>query len=187
MAEITQLLAEMRNGNRGAHERFFTRIYSELERLARVRVGRNSTFTVLDAPGLVHEVYLRLEQNMTIPAQDRRQFLAYASRIMRNVIIDYVRSRKAERHGGGHRRLALHTGIGNQAFAEPEIEQLGEALESLARIDERAHWVVEMRFFAGMELEEIADVLGISEATVKRDWKKARAFLLHSLRESAAP
>jgi RNA polymerase sigma factor (TIGR02999 family) len=104
---------------------------------------------------------------------------------MRSVVVDYVRTRNAERHGGGHRSITLNTGIANESLAQPDLEKLGDALESLAKVDERAHWVVEMRYFGGMELEEIADFLAISLATVKRDWSKARAFLLHALRDPA--
>src|SRR5688500_7840498 len=185
MGDITQLLDEARHGDAGARERFFARVYAELDQLARRRLSRESPLTMLDAPGLVHEVQLRRGQQTGLPGQDRRAFFAYASRVMRSVVIDYVRSRKAERHGGGHRAVTLNTGIANESFAQPEIERLGDALESLAKVDERAHWVVEMRYFGGMELEEIADFLAISLATVKRDWSKARAFLLHSMRDAA--
>lgn len=184
MGEITRLLDEVRAGDRAARERFFSRVYDELDQLARRRLSRESPLTMLDAPGLVHEVYLRLQQQPELPGQDRRSFLAYASRVMRSVIIDYVRCRRAQRHGGGQRMLTLNTGVAEQALTEPELDHLGDALEALARIDERAHWIVEMRYFGGMEIEEIADFLGISPATVKRDWQKARAFLLHSLREA---
>ena len=185
MGDITLLLDEARRGDAGARERFFARVYAELDRLARRKLSRESPLTMLDAPGLVHEVYLRLSQQDDLPGQDRRAFFAYASRVMRSVVIDYVRTRNAERHGGKHRAITLNTGIANESFAQPDLEKLGDALESLAKVDERAHWVVEMRYFGGMELEEIADFLAISLATVKRDWSKARAFLLHSLRDTA--
>lgn len=181
MGEITQLLDQARRGDNAARERFFARVYAELDRLAKSQLARQSHLTMLDAPGLVHEVYLRISQQDALPGEDRRAFLAYASRAMRSVIIDYVRSRKAERHGGGQQMLTLNTGVANQNFSEPQLESLGDALESLERIDERAHRVVEMRYFGGMEIDEIAEFLSISPATVKRDWNKARAFLLHSM------
>lgn len=186
MGDITRLLDEVRAGDRAARERFFARIYAELDQLAKRRLSRASQLTMLDAPGLVHEVWLRLEEQAALPGQNRRTFLAYASRVMRSVIIDYVRSRAAERRGGGQQLITLNTGVADQIFNEPELDSLGDALDELARIDERAHWVVEMRYFGGMEIEEIADVLEISPATVKRDWQKARAFLLHSLRSGAS-
>jgi RNA polymerase sigma factor (TIGR02999 family) len=187
MGEVTELLDLARGGDGAARERFFARIYAELDALARRRIGRPDRFTMLDAPGLVHEVYLRVAQQAQLPGQDRRSFLAYASRVMRSVVIDYVRSRQAARHGGGHDVVTLNTGIAGQVFAEPDLLCLGDAMESLQRIDERAHWVVEMRYFAGMEIEEIAEFLQISPATVKRDWQKARAFLLQSLRPEGNP
>jgi RNA polymerase sigma factor (TIGR02999 family) len=185
MGHITQLLDLAREGDSAARERLFAAIYSELSQLAHRKLSRQSHMTMLDAPGLVHEVYLRLAQQPDLPGSDRRAFLAYASRIMRSVIIDYVRARKAERRGGDRERVTLHTGIQGQSFNEPELEALGDALESFSRIDERAHWIVEMRYFAGMEIEEIADFLKISAATVKRDWNKARAYLLHVMRAPA--
>lgn len=181
MGDITRLLDQARQGDAGARERFFASVYAELDQLARRKIGRDARFTMLDAPGLVHEVYLRLVQQAELPGQDRRAFLAYASRVMRSVVIDYVRSRRAERHGGGQQHVTLNTGIANQDFQEPDLLALGDAMESLQRVDERAHWIVEMRYFAGMEIEEIAGFLEISPATVKRDWQKARAFLLQSM------
>ncbi|HKE97283.1 MAG TPA: ECF-type sigma factor [Povalibacter sp.] len=185
MGEITQLLDQARHGDLAARERFFARVYAELDGLARRQIGRPDRFTMLDAPGLVHEVYLRLAQQSELPGQDRRAFLAYASRVMRSVVIDYVRSRSAERHGGGRDLITLNTGIESQSLREPDLLSLGDAMESLQKADERAHWVVEMRYFGGMEIEEIADFLEVSPATVKRDWQKARAFLLQAIRPEA--
>ena len=181
MGEITVLLDLVRQGDASARERFFARMYSELDRLARSHLSRQSQLTMLDSPGLVNEVYLRLAQQDQLPGTDRAAFLAYASRVMRSVVIDYVRARAAERRGGGQRMLTLNTGVADLHFTEPQLESLGDALESLERIDERAHRVVEMRYFGGMEIEEIAAFLEISPATVKRDWTKARAYLLHTM------
>ncbi|HEU4779273.1 MAG TPA: ECF-type sigma factor [Steroidobacteraceae bacterium] len=183
MGEITALLVEARHGDSASRQRFFSRVYSELNRLARNHLSRQSQITMLDAPGLVNEVYLRLAQQEDLPGSDRTAFLAYSSRVMRSVVIDYVRARAAERRGGGQRMLTLNTGVADQSFAEPQLEALGDALESLERVDERAHRVVEMRYFGGLEIEEIAAFLDVSAATVKRDWTKARAYLLHSMRQ----
>ena len=185
MGEITELLDQARQGDTSARERFFTRVYSELDRLAKRHLSGQSPLTMLDGPGLVHEVYLRLAQQESLPGSDRAAFLAYASRVMRSVIIDYVRSRNAQRRGGGQRMLTLNTGVADQSFSEPQLESLGDALESLERIDERAHRVVEMRYFGGLEIEEIASFLDVSPATVKRDWTKARAYLMHSMNHAA--
>jgi RNA polymerase sigma factor (TIGR02999 family) len=187
MGEITALLDQVRHGDDTAREQFFTRVYSELDRLARRHLAGQSPLTMLDGPGLVHEVYLRLAEQEDLPGNNRAAFLAYASRVMRSVIIDYVRARAAERRGGGQRMLTLNTGVAEQSFSEPQLESLGDALESLERVDERAHRVVEMRYFGGLEIDEIATFLDISPATVKRDWTKARAFLMHSMNDKGAP
>lgn len=181
MGEITALLDQARHGDETAREHFFSRVYSELDRLAKRHLAGQAQLTMLDGPGLVHEVYLRLAQQEALPGSDRAAFMAYASRVMRSVVIDYVRARSAERRGGGQRMLTLNTGVANQSFSEPQLESLGDALESLERVDQRAHRVVEMRYFGGLEIEEIATFLEVSPATVKRDWTKARAYLLHSM------
>lgn len=181
MGEITVLLDLARQGDASARERFFARVYAELDRLARSHLSRQSQLTMLDSPGLVNEVYLRLAQQQQLPGNDRAAFLAYASRVMRSVVIDYVRARAAERRGGGQRMFTLNTGVADLSLSEPQLESLGDALESLERVDERAHRVVEMRYFGGLEIEEIATFLEISPATVKRDWTKARAYLLHTM------
>jgi RNA polymerase sigma factor (TIGR02999 family) len=181
MGSVTQLLDEARGGDAGAQQRLFAQLYGELDRLARSHLSRNAPMTLIDAPGLIREVYLRLGDQQNLPGDNRHAFLAYASRAMRSVIVDYLRARSAERRGGGERAITLNTAVENQSFTDPQLESLDDALKSLERIDERAHRVVEMRYFGGMELEEIAAFLGISVATVKRDWQKARAYLMHVL------
>lgn len=185
MGEITQLLDDARRGDATARELFFTRIYSELDRLARQHLARQSQMTMLDAPGLIREAYLRIARQMTLPGRDRNAFLAYASRAMRSVIVDYLRSRSAARNGDGARKLSLATTTDLPDLDDPQLASLGDALGWLERVDERAHRVVEMRFFGGMDIDSIAQFLSISPATVKRDWLKARAFLLHAINNPA--
>lgn len=185
MGEITQLLDDARRGNSDSRDLFFTRIYTELDRLARQHLSRQSQMTMLDAPGLVREAYLRIARQESLPGRDRNAFLAYASRTMRSVIVDYLRSRSAARNGDGAQKLSLDATTELPGLSDPHLDTLGDALESLERIDERAHRVVEMRFFAGMDIDSIAGFLSISPATVKRDWLKARAFLLHAINNPA--
>jgi RNA polymerase sigma factor (TIGR02999 family) len=185
MGSVTRLLDDVRRGDAGAQQRLFTELYAELDRLARSHLARNAPMTLIDAPALIREVYLKLEPQATMPGRDRGAFLAYASRAMRSVIVDYLRARGAQRRGNGERMLTLNTAVENQAFTEPEIESLDDALKSLERIDERAHRIVEMRYFGGMEIEEIAQFLDVSPATIKRDWQKARAYLLHAMSGTA--
>ena len=178
---VTQLLEEVRAGDGAAQQKLFAELYGELDRLARSHLARNAPLTLIDAPGLIREVYLKLDNLGTQPGRDRRTFLANASRAMRSDIVDYLRSRGAERRGGGARPITLNTAVENQSFTDPQLELLDDALKSLERIDERAHRVIEMRYFGGMEIEEIAEFLELSPATVKRDWQKARAYLMHEL------
>jgi RNA polymerase sigma factor (TIGR02999 family) len=181
MGPVTRLLEAARRGDDTARDRLFAHLYGELDRLAQSHLARNAPMTLIDAPALIREVWLRLHQQETLPGAGRPAFLAYASRAMRSVIVDYLRARGADRRGAGVRPITLSTIVADQALRQPEIESLDDALRSLERIDERAHRVVEMRYFGGMEIEEIAEHLAISPATVKRDWQKARAYLLHVL------
>jgi RNA polymerase sigma factor (TIGR02999 family) len=174
MGSVTQLLELARAGDGRAQQELFAHLYSELDRLARSHLARNAPMTLIDSPALIREVYLRIGQQGTLPGNDRRAFL------------DYLRARAADRRGGGVRPMTLTTGVEDQPLTDPQLESLDDALKSLERIDERAHRVVEMRYFGGMEIEEIAEFLAISPATVKRDWQKARAYLMHELGAATA-
>lgn len=156
------------------------RLYSELMRLAHAQLVRESTMS-LDAPSLLHEAYLRFQRQGAIQSMQRKAFFAYAAHVMRSVIVDYVRERRALKRGGGEPMLALTTGIPGISIGEESIEPLHEALQSLAHIDARSHRVVELRYFGGLGEAEIADILNVSVPTVKRDWRKARAFLFDAM------
>jgi RNA polymerase sigma factor (TIGR02999 family) len=186
MGEVTQLLDDARRGDQAAVERFYARVYPELNVIARSQLARQSPMTLIDAPALVNEVYLRIARQESLPGDDRGTFLGYAARVMRSVIVDYVRARGAERRGGDQLRVTLATDIEKREFTEHSFEDLSSELESLERIDERAYRVVELRFFGGLEIEEIARFLDTSPATVKRDWTKARMFLRHRLARAGA-
>lgn len=184
MGEITQLLDHARRGDHAALERFYARVYKELEVIARSQLGRQAPMTLIDSSALVNEVYLRLSRQEALPGEDRAAFFAYASSVMRSVIVDYLRARAAERRGGDQLRVTLTTDIEKHQSSEFEFLALDSILRTLREVDERAHRVVEMRYFGGMEIEEIAHFLQISPATVKRDWTRARLFLKHQLTES---
>jgi RNA polymerase sigma factor (TIGR02999 family) len=181
MGEVTQLLDSARRGDKGALERFYARVYAELNVIAKSQLARQSPLTLIDAPALVNEVFLRISRQDELPGHDRCTFLGYAARAMRSIIIDYLRARGAERRGGDQLRVTLATDIENKECTTLDFDLLCAELESLERIDERAFKVVELRFFGGMEIEEIARFLDTSPATVKRDWTKARMFLRHRL------
>ena len=180
MQEITILLGEMREGRQEARSTLFTRVYAELMRLANGRLAGGQQ-THLDAPSLVHEAYLRLTDERLRSMRDRRDFFAYSAAIMHSVIIDFVRGRKSQKRGAGATHLTL-SGVDAQVPGDsPEVEALHAALEMLEKIDARGFRIVEMRYFAGLTIDEIAEVLGVSSQTVKRSWSVARAFLAKTL------
>jgi len=162
----------------------FEATYSELKRLAHARLREGGRDVLLDTTGLVHETYLKLGKQVALQFPDNAHFLSYAGRVMRSVIIDLVRQRRSERHGGDLRRVTM-TGEVMERLGLPTGEDhiLGvhEALQDMAKLDERMARVVELRYFAGLSDLEIAVALGITDRTVRRDWAHARLFLMDAL------
>jgi RNA polymerase sigma factor (TIGR02999 family) len=182
MTELTTLLAAARNGDAQAAGNAFSLLYDDLRRLARSRLRQHRTMTLLDTTSLVHESYLKLIGAHSLAVEDRRHFFAYASRVMRSVIIDFARARQAERRGGEAEHLVLDTGLGERIAApENDVLRVHEALEVLAQVDERLAQIVEMRYFGGLTEAETAEILGLSERTIRRDWDKARLLLTAEL------
>lgn len=178
MSEITTLLAAARVGDENAAGQAFALVYADLRRLAHSRLRRHKTMTLLDTTALVHESYFKLVGGTTVPAEDRRHFFAYASHVMRSVIVDFARARQAERRGGDAVVVALDTNLSDKLSApEDDVLRVHDALEVLGKIDVRIAQVVEMRYFGGLTEPEIADALDLSERTVRRNWQKARLLL----------
>lgn len=176
MTEITDLLTRVREGDRRAIDAVFAQLYPELRRLALQRISRGER--TLTPTVLIHEAYLRLLGNARLGLVDRRHFMACAARAMRGVLIDHVRRAGAIKRGDGAAAIPL------DAIDAPEPVQSGEellaldqALDHLEAISPRQREVVEMRYFAGLEFAEIAELLECSERTAKREWERARAFL----------
>jgi len=160
----------------------FAAAYEDLRRLARARLSSGGRDAVLDTTALVHDSFVRLAANGGVRPDDRAHFLRYASHVMRSVIVDCVRRRQAERRGGGAEHIPLTTRLGDRTDRdENEILRVHEAVAELGRLDERLAQVVEMRYFAGMTETEIAQALGLSDRTVRRDWEKARLLLARAL------
>ena len=185
MGQVTLLLHAIGQGEHHALGELYELLYPELHRLAHARVRRSGELTLLDTTSLVHESYLRFEKSGALLIADRSQFMAYAARVMRSVVVDLVRARQSERRGGG----AVHVELDDELHAaaeagtqDSEILRVHESLQELAAIDARLVQVVEMRYFAGMSDQEIAGVLGLTVRTVARDWEKARLFLHACLR-----
>ncbi len=168
-------------GPGGAPE-LFTELYPELRQLAHSRLRRNEPITLLDTTSLVHEAYLRVRRAGRLDLTDRSHFRAYVAHVMRSIVVDLVRQRRAERRGGDQERVTFDTGaLVPHRAEEDQIIRVSDALEELAAIDERLVKVVEMRYFGGMSELEIAQDLGVTERTVRRDWEKARILLASAL------
>ena len=178
MGDVTQLLEAMRGGDQHALGEVFAITYEELRGLARQRLRKVSPDGALNTTSLVHECYLRLANVGRLSLEDRAHFLGYAARVMRSVIVDFARERLAQRRGAGAMFVTMGTDIPDHDFVNAEeLLRIEEALQELALSEQRLVQVVEMRYFAGFTIEEIAASLGIAVRTVRRDWDKARLLL----------
>lgn len=179
--EITQLLVAYRDGDSGAMHQLMPLVYHELRRIARRHLAGHRRGALLDTTGLVHESFLKLAENGHLPTDCRAHFFAVASRAMRQVAIDYARSRRALKRGGGERPLTLDEQRVGEGTVDVDLMALDQALNRLAELNERLVQVVECRYFAGLTEPETAEALGTSVRTVQRDWVKARAWLKREL------
>lgn len=180
--QVTALLAEVRAGRSGALEQLITIVYRELRRIADIHMSRQPVNHTWQPTVLVHEAYLRLLGSGSSDWQDREHFFASAACIMRNLLVDHARTRNRKKRGGGERAVSLEDAPDLAAADPNETLRLDQALHCLAECDPRAARVVELRCFLGLDLEECASALGISERTVKRDWKLAKTWLEAELR-----
>jgi RNA polymerase sigma factor (TIGR02999 family) len=183
MGDITDLLSRARQFDRGAMDQLVQALYSDLHRMAHARLSLNSTITLLDTTSMVHETYLRLRNAGRIEAESRGQFMAYAAQVMRSVIVDLARRRRAARRGAGVADVTLVTEIlDGSRVTDDDIERVNDAVLELEKTDPRLKQIVELRFFVGLTEAEIAEALGLSDRTVRRDWERARLLLSVSLR-----
>jgi RNA polymerase sigma factor (TIGR02999 family) len=182
--DVTQLLVELKQGNRQAEERLIPLVYSELRRIAAIHLRREARNHSFQPTALVHEAYLRLTRIQEIDWQSRSHFFAVSATLMRRILVDHARANLAGKRGEGWDPVSLNDAIFPAPDRAPEILALDLALLELAKLDERQSKIVEMRFFAGMSEEEAANVLGISTRTVKRDWRIAKAWLYKELIQS---
>ena len=181
-SQLTLLLASARAGDKNAADAAYSLLYDELRRLARAKLRKHQSMTLLDTTSLVHESYLRLVGAQALPVEDRHHFFAYAARVMRSVIVDFARARAAERRGGEAEHVVLDTFVsGEVAAPENDVLRVHDALQTLERADERLARIVELRYFGGLSETEVAELLGLSERTVRRDWEKARMLLKAAL------
>ncbi|MBC8133790.1 MAG: sigma-70 family RNA polymerase sigma factor [Deltaproteobacteria bacterium] len=178
--QVTQLLRAWGAGDTDAREQLFNEVYEELKRCAARHLRRERVGHTLQTTALVHEAYDRLV-DQEIAWQNRNQFMALAAMSMRRVLVDHARARGADKRGGEWQRISFDVSAMMPEGGPSEILALHEALEGLASFDAGQARVVELRFFGGYSIEETAEILGISAATVKRDWDFARAWLYRSL------
>ena len=182
MAEdVTELLLQWNGGNRGALDQLMPIITDELRKLARLQLQRERPGHTLQPTALVNEVYLRLVDAEQIEWQGRAHFFGISARLMRRVLVDHARGRRTAKRGGGAHRTALEIDQLAPASREVDLLALDEALEEMSRTNPEGSRIVEMRYFTGLTLGEIAEVLGVSRSTVKRKWLAARLWLHHEL------
>jgi RNA polymerase sigma factor (TIGR02999 family) len=181
---IATAAARAEAGDPTATDLLFAALYDELHRLAQALLRRNGGSVTISATTLLHEVYLDLAGRPGVSFPDRGRFLGYASRAMRGLIIDYVRHRGASKRGGDLTITSLEDGHAPAAAPSGDLDPLGAALDELATLDPPLASLVDLRFFCGFSLVEIAQMRGVSERTVRRDWAKARTLLHQSLGEA---
>ncbi|HET9407499.1 MAG TPA: sigma-70 family RNA polymerase sigma factor [Candidatus Sulfotelmatobacter sp.] len=180
--EVTRLLGAWSRGDAQAREELMPLVYTELRRLAASYLRRERSDHTLQPTALVHEAYLRLVEQKNVQLQDRSHFFGVTAQVMRRILVDHARSHLAEKRGSGGAKVPLNEAIIMSQEQPAQLLALNESLTRLAEVDAQQARVVELRIFAGLTVEETAEVLGISTATVKRDWSMAKAWLLQESR-----
>jgi RNA polymerase sigma-70 factor (ECF subfamily) len=181
--EVTQLLKAMNDGDRAAADRLLPLVYAELHRLATSYMRRERQDHTLQPTALINEAYMRLAKE-DLDWQNREHFIGIAAHVMRRVLVDYARSHKAQIRGGELKRVELEEGLAISDERTEETLALDEALNRLTEANPRQAKVVELRYFGGLSMEQIAAALGIAPRTVKRDWALARIWLFKELRKN---
>ena len=184
--QITRLLADWSNGDQQALEKLTPIVYEELRRLAGRYLRQERQDHTLQSTALVHEAYLKLVGQHSIQWRNRAQFFGVAAQLIRRILVDYARNRHAVKRGANAPKLSLDEAIALPGERDLDLVALDDALEALAKFDPRQSRLVELRFFAGLTVEETAEVMHMSPATVKRDWTAAKAWLFREVRRRAA-
>jgi RNA polymerase sigma factor (TIGR02999 family) len=177
MGQVAELLHATAAGDAAGSARLFEMVYGELKRMAHGRLHKDGRVDDLDTTALVHESFLRLAERGELESGDRSAFFSYVGRVMRSVVIDHVRERQALKRGGGQVFVTLTTGVEAEAMDDRRLLAVDAALDVLERLAPDLRRLVEMRYFAGLSMTEVAEVLGISTRTLEREWAKARGLL----------
>ena len=184
--EITALLAAWGNGDQAALDLLMPLVYDELRRMAHRYLGRERVGHTLQSAALVNEAYLKLLGERQMDWQNRAHFFAVAAQAMRQILVDYARTRNRDRRGGGAQRVSLVEALSVASEETAELVALDDALNGLAAFDERKSKVAELRFFGGLSVEETAEVLHVSSVTVMREWRLAKAWLYRELNKEVS-
>jgi len=179
--DVTQLLQAWGHGDQAALDRLMPLVYEDLRRIAKRNMARERPGHTLQTTALVNEVYLRLVDERKVSWQDRAHFFAICARTMRRILVDFARSRRYQKRGGGEEPISLEESLVLSGRPGADLLALDEALSGLAALDPRKSQVIELRFFGGLSVEETAEALKISPETVMRDWKTAKAWLYREL------
>lgn len=180
-SQVTQLLAQWGRGDRGALDSLVPLVYAELHQIASRHLRRERAGHTLQPTALVHEAWMRLVKQDSASFDNRNQFFALAARVMRQVLVDHARRIAAGKRGGRAARTTLHDCVGYKPDHADDLLALDQALEKLARLNPRKSRVIELRYFGGLNVEEMAEVLGVSIATVSREQKMAEAWLVRAM------
>jgi RNA polymerase sigma factor (TIGR02999 family) len=183
--QITQLLVDWSEGKEFAKEQLFPLVYEELRQMARRHMRRQPSGHTFQTTELIHEAYLKLANKNEMNWQNRAHFFGVAAQAMRHILVDYARSKHSQKRGGWQERVTLNENVDISTKHSDELIALDDVLKRLAELDERKSRVVELKFFGGLNIEEMAEVLKISPETVKRDWRFARTWLLRELAAAA--
>jgi RNA polymerase sigma factor (TIGR02999 family) len=181
---VTELLLQWGNGDRKALEAVLPLVYDELRRQAHYSLRKQRPDHTLQSAALVHEVYLRLAEDPSLQVKNRAHFVGIAAQLMRWILVDYERNRRASKRGSGVTRLTLDPNIASPGWRQEkavDLLVLDEALNKLAKLDSQQSQIIELRYFGGLSIEDTSDFLGVSAATVKRSWSSARAWLLREM------
>lgn len=185
--QISELLLHWGKGDANVMEELWPLVYNELRRLAHYQLRRERPNHTLQTTALVHEAYLRLADVKKLKLENRAHFLGVAARLMRWILVDYEKQRRAARRGGGFLRMTLDEGLASAAQTnDVDLLALDEALTRLAELDAQQSQIVELRYFGGLSIEDTSEFLGVSPATVKRSWSSARAWLLREMSRGEA-
>jgi RNA polymerase sigma factor (TIGR02999 family) len=179
--QVSELLVRWQGGDAGALESLIPLVYSELRKLARCYLRRERPNHTLQSAALVHEAYVRLAGNTSQDWKNRTHFFSVAARLMREILVDHARNRAAVKRGAGLSPIALNEALGVGQQRNLDLLVLDDALRRLAQLDERQCRIVELRYFAGLSIEDTSEALGISAATVSREWTTARLWLRHEI------